>query len=99
MNISIATIQSEATLVVNAYRFYKSQRYNDAIPVLQNMLDLDSRNWQARLFIAVCLLRTGQVQWAEQTLLDMLDQCQEPHLRNQALLVLHVARQEVPNAI
>ena len=92
MQLYITTTQIDTTLALKAYRLYKAAQYNDAIPVLQEILDVEHKNWQARLFLAACFFQTGQMITAERAFTYVYESCTDVELRRTANLALQTLR-------
>ena len=92
MQMYITTTQIDTTIALKAYRLYKAAQYNDAIPVLQEILDAEPKNWHARLFLAGCFFQTGQLIAAERAFTFVQDSCPDVDLKRKATTALQTMK-------
>ncbi len=86
MDLSINTSEVDVAVALEAYGHYKSGRYKDAIPLLQNILDVEPNNWQARLFLAASFFKTGLPMAAQRAFRFVFQSCPDDGLRQKACL-------------
>ena len=82
------TVQVDTQLALAGYVLFKEGRYREAIPSLQDILDHEPRNWQARLFLAACFHKTGQPGAALRALRFVYENCTDVALKQKACLAL-----------
>jgi hypothetical protein len=82
------TTQLDASVALNAYKLYKAGNYQEAIPCLQNILDMEPANWQARLFLGASFHHLGQNWSAQSAFRYVWDNCTDADLRKKACLAL-----------
>lgn len=92
MDLSINTTQVDASVALKAYQLYKSAQYKEAIPVLLDILDVEPRNWHARLFLAACYFKTGQPLASERAFRFTYENCTDEVLTQKACLALQAVK-------
>ena len=90
MKLTVNTDQVDATLALKAYNLYKGGLFGEATQALQEILDVEPRNWQARLFLAVCFSKTDQPGSAQRSLRFVYDNCTDANLRKKAFSALQL---------
>lgn len=95
MDFTVNTQFLDANIALQAYRDYKEGRYNEAIAGLLPILDVEPRNWQARLFLGVCYYKTGQKFGASRAFRYVYDNCNDVELKQKACLALQSVRAEI----
>ncbi len=88
MDLAITTTQIDASVAMQAYRLYKDGKYSEAIPVLQQILDFEPRNWHARLFLSASYFKTNQPMAAERGFRAVFENCPEEELKQKACFAL-----------
>ncbi|MBX9569276.1 MAG: tetratricopeptide repeat protein [Candidatus Obscuribacterales bacterium] len=92
MSNTFNTLVSNLSTVVNAVNLYQSGRYRDAISSLQELLDLEPNNWEARLMLAVCFYKTGQLGAAHRAFDLIVERTTDLDIRQKALEGTEVTR-------
>jgi thioredoxin-like negative regulator of GroEL len=88
MDLNIKTEQIDASVALVAHRLYKEGQYREAIPVLQDILDMEPLNWQCRLFLAACYFKTAQPMAAERALRFVYEKCPDESLKQKACFAM-----------
>jgi hypothetical protein len=88
MQISINTTQFESTIALSAYHSYKAGDFDLATQSLLQVLDVEPRNWLARLMLAVCYHKTEKDFAAERALRFVYQNCPDEALKQRACLAL-----------
>ncbi len=60
MKQTFNTFVSDLSVALTAINLYQAGEYRKAISHIQEILDLEPNNWDARLMLAVCFYKTGQ---------------------------------------
>ncbi|MBX9685460.1 MAG: tetratricopeptide repeat protein [Candidatus Obscuribacterales bacterium] len=60
MEITFNTCNLDASVALKALQLYKAKKYKEAIPALQEILDVEPKNWDARLLLGACYYKTAQ---------------------------------------
>lgn len=58
--ITFNTVQMELASILTGYKLFKAGKYSEATPYLTSVLEIDPENWQARLLLGACYMKTGQ---------------------------------------
>ena len=91
MSTPLTTREIDTTNVLSAYRLYKANMFREATSLLLEILDFEPQNWQARLFLAACYLKTGQPGAAQRSFRMVYDNCPDADLKQRACLALQLA--------
>ncbi len=86
MDLSIRTSEVDVAVALQAHGHYKAGHYKEAIPLLQNILDLEPNNWQARLFLAASFFKTGLPMASQRAFRYVFQSCPDEGLRQKACL-------------
>lgn len=92
--LSLNTTQIDTTVAMKAYNLYKSANYSEAMPALQEILDMEPTNWQARLFLGACFFKTGQPMAAERAFRFVYEKCSDEVLKQKACFAMQVVKNE-----
>jgi len=95
MDFRITTTQLDATVAVKACGLYKEGRFRDAIPVLQDILDMEPRNWQAKLYLGACYYQTGQLAASQRAFRAVYTTCDDNELKQKACMALQAVTAEM----
>lgn len=60
MKLTFSTFVADLAVTLDAVNLYQSGEFRKAINHIQDVLDLEPSNWDARLMLAVCFFKTGQ---------------------------------------
>jgi thioredoxin-like negative regulator of GroEL len=93
------TVQIDTELALSGYALFKDGQYRAAIPLLLEILDLDTRNWQARLLLAACYHKTGQSAAALRALRFVYDNCVDAQLKQKSCLALQAVNASLQQAV
>jgi len=85
MNLTFDIEIVDAKVALRALKQYEEGNFGEAIRTLLEILDLEPKNWQARLMLAVCYYKTKQFISAERTFRFIYDQASERDLRKRGL--------------
>src|SRR5438552_2164650 len=89
MDIKFSTTQLDASLVLGAYKAFKDGNFESAGKSLLEILDVEPRNWQARLLLACCYSKSKQNFAAQRALRFVYENCSDdPDLKAKACLAL-----------
>lgn len=81
---SDARVRESAALAMSAYNFYRNGFFNEAQMAVQEVLNLEPENFQAKLFLAACLHNLGKTEDAKAALLAVYENSPEDYLREKA---------------
>jgi tetratricopeptide (TPR) repeat protein len=95
MEFTVNTTFLDANSALQAYRDYKLGNFDEAIAGLIPILDVEPRNWQARLFLGVCYYKTGQKFGALRAFRFVYDNCTDNELKQKACMALQSVKSEV----
>lgn len=85
MNLTFNTeIATNVSVVLDALNFYQKRQFKEAIEPLMNVLDMEPRNWDARLMLAACYYKTEQYGAAERAFRMIYDNAADIEMRNKA---------------
>lgn len=90
MDLQITTTQLDVSVALNAYRLYKAGEHSQAIPVLQDILDAEPNNHQARLFLGSCFFKSGQNFASQGAFRYVFQNAADPDIRQKACLALQI---------
>lgn len=85
MDITFNTQIVDVTVALNALKLYKAGNYKEAIKHLLDILDVEPRNWDARLMLAACYYKTTQFATAQRAFRFLYDTCPEGDVKKKAL--------------
>lgn len=85
MTLTFNTLIADVSVALRAINFYQSGSYKDAIGDLQSILDYEPCNWDARLMLAACFYKTGQLPAAHRAFSFIKDRCDKDDVRNRAM--------------
>ncbi len=77
-------VRETAALAISAYNFYRNGFFNEAQVAVQEVLNLEPTNFQAKLFLAACLHNLGKTEDAKAALLAVYENSPEDYLREKA---------------
>lgn len=92
MSNTFNTLVHNLSTVVNVVNLYQSGKFRDAIALLQEILDVEPNNWDARLMLAVCFYKTGQVAAAHRAFQLIVEKTTDLGIRQKALEGVDVTR-------
>ena len=98
LDFSINTTFLDANAALKAYNDYKQGRYSEAINGLLSVLDTETRNWQARLFLGVCYYKTGQKFGAVRAFRYVYENCDDAELKSKACVAMQSVKSELEAA-
>lgn len=84
MELSFNTTSVDVSVALNALKFYRSKEYPQAIEKLLEVLDVEPRNWDARLMLGCCYYKTGQYGSAHRAFKMTYDRCSDPDVKEKA---------------
>ncbi|MBX9571772.1 MAG: hypothetical protein K2X77_22965 [Candidatus Obscuribacterales bacterium] len=81
---SEARVRETAALAISAYSFYRNGFFHEAQLAVQEVLNLEPMNFQAKLFLAACLQNLGKTEDAKAALRAVYENSKEEYLREKA---------------
>ena len=84
MDLSFNTSNVDVSIALKALRYYRAKEFGQAIEALLEVLDVEPRNWDARLMLGSCYYKTGQFGSAHRVFKMIYDRCLEPGLKEKA---------------
>lgn len=84
MEITFNTKIVDIAVALNALKLYRTKNYKDAISYLVEILDVEPRNWDARLMLSACYYKTKQYAAAQRAFRFLYDNCPEEDVRSRA---------------
>jgi thioredoxin-like negative regulator of GroEL len=85
MSNTFNTLISDLSVVVEAINFYQAGRFREAMSALLQLLDTEPENWDARLMLAVCYYKTGQIASAHRAFTLIVEKTNSLEIRHKAL--------------
>lgn len=95
MNISFNTENREAAVGLKALQQYKAKQYNEAIASFTEILDLEPRNWDARLLLAASYYKSAQYFTAQRIFMFIKDNCPEREIASKATEALRSTKAQL----
>jgi thioredoxin-like negative regulator of GroEL len=89
MDITFNTQIVDVSVALNALKHYRAGEYKEAITHLVDILDVEPRNWDARLMLAACYYKTGQYATAQRAFRFLHDNSADAETKKKALEGLH----------
>lgn len=77
-------VRETAALAISAYSFYRNGFFHEAQMAVQEVLNIEPSNFQARLFLAACLHNLGKTEDAKAALRTVYENSKEDYLREKA---------------
>lgn len=99
MDITLLTVQVDASVALRAHSLYKSGSYSEAMRVLMDILDIEPNNHQARLYLGACYFKTGQSMAASRALRAVYEKASDPLIRQKACLALQIVSAEITSKL
>lgn len=85
MSNTFNTLISDLSVVVEAINLYQAGRFREAMSALLQLLDTEPNNWDARLMLAVCYYKTGQIASAHRAFSLIVEKTDSLEIRLKAL--------------
>jgi thioredoxin-like negative regulator of GroEL len=85
MELTFNTQTVDVSVALKALKLYREGEFGEATTALLQVLDAEPKNWQARLMLAACYFKTGQLFAAQRAFRVIYDQCADEELRTKAL--------------
>lgn len=85
MQLTFNTINGDATTALRAMRNYRSGNFDLAIQDLQQILDVEPLNWDARLMLGACYFKCGQWSAAHRVFQFINDRTDSLEIRTKAV--------------
>jgi cytochrome c-type biogenesis protein CcmH/NrfG len=92
MDITFNSQNADAALALKALQHYRAKDYKPAQNCLLELLDVDPKNWHARLLLAVCYYKTSQLATAARAFQFIYDGCNDDDVRRKAQEGLRVSQ-------
>lgn len=84
MKLTFNTQNVDIQITLKALNFYRGGDYRQAARALQEILDSEPQNWDARLMLGACYYKSGQYFMADSAFRLILDQCTDIEIRKKA---------------
>lgn len=98
MEFTFNTQVVDVSVALNALKFYKAGQYKEAIAHLQDILDVESKNWDARLMLGACYFKTEQFAAAQRAFKFIYENCPVSETKSRALEGMQAANFKIqPN--
>jgi thioredoxin-like negative regulator of GroEL len=75
MDFTFNTQIVDVSVALNALKFYKAGQYKEATSCLLDLLDVEPKNWDARLMLGACYFKTEQWGAAQRAFRFIFEQC------------------------
>jgi thioredoxin-like negative regulator of GroEL len=85
MDITFNTQIVDVSVALNALKLYKDGNYKEAINHLLSILDVEPRNWDARLMLSACYYKTNQLGSAQRAFRFLYENCTDTDTKRKAL--------------
>lgn len=85
MNLTFDTDIVDAKVALRALKHYEAGDFGNAISTLLEILDIEPKNWQARLMLAVCYYKTSQFISAQRAFQYIYENTSERDMRKKGL--------------
>lgn len=85
MKLTFNTLVVDVSVALKAINRYQAGAYKEAISDLQCILDLEPRNWDARVMLAACFYKTGQYSSAQRAFQFIADKSESVEARAKAM--------------
>lgn len=84
MTLTFNTLIADVSVALKAINLYQAGSYKEAIVELQCILDYEPTNWDARLMLAACYYKTGQLPSALRAFQFIKDRCDKTEVKKRA---------------
>jgi hypothetical protein len=84
MDLSFNTTSVDVSVALKALKHYRAREFNLAIEALLSVLDVEPRNWDARLMLGCCYYKTNQFGSAHRAFKMIYDRCLDADLKQKA---------------
>src|SRR3989338_3017168 len=95
MDITFDTQVVDVSVALNALKHYRAGEYKLAIAALQEILDVEPKNWDARLMLGVSFYRTAQFITAQRAFRYIFDNCPVDAIKRKAMDGLQAANSKL----
>jgi thioredoxin-like negative regulator of GroEL len=85
MEFTFNTQIVDVSVALNALNLYKSASYKEATTHLLNILDVEPKNWDARLMLGACYFKTEQFASAQRAFRFIYENCPLSDTKSRAL--------------
>lgn len=99
MDFTFNTQIVDVSVALNALKFYKAAQYQEATTCLLEILDVEPKNWDARLMLGACYFKTEQYGAAQRAFRFIYEKCPESAVKAKAIEGMQAAtsKLQVPN--
>lgn len=97
MKLTFNTLVVDLSVALKAIKLYQSGEFKQSISAIQDVLDLEPNNWDARLMLAVCYYKTGQYAAALRAFQLIADKTDCIEIRRKANEGVHVTAAKLDN--
>lgn len=91
MDFTFNTQIVDVSVALKALQLYRDKDYKQCLSTLLDVLDMEPRNWQARLMVGACYFKTTQWASAQRTFRWLVDNCDEAETKRKAIEGLQAA--------
>lgn len=84
MKLTFNTQNVDIKITLKALGHYRAGEYQQAASALQEILDTEPQNWDARLMLGACYYKAGKFFMADNTFRLILDQCTDLEIKKKA---------------
>jgi thioredoxin-like negative regulator of GroEL len=85
MEFTFNTQIVDVSVALNALNLYRSGNYKDAVVHLLEILDMEPKNWDARLMLGACYFKTEQFASAQRAFRFIYEKCPISDTKSRAL--------------
>lgn len=85
MEFTFNTQIVDVSVALNALKLYKGGQYKDATAKLLDIIDVEPKNWDARLMLGACYFKTEQFAAAQRAFRFIYENCPVSDTKSRAL--------------
>ena len=85
MDFTFNTSIVDVSVAVNALKLYKGKQYKEATACLLDIIDVEPKNWDARLMLGACYFKTDQFAAAQRAFRFIYENCPISDIKSCAL--------------
>lgn len=99
MNLTFNTQNVNIQVALKALNAYRAGDFMQAASALQEILDMEPQNWDARLMLGACHFKTGHYFQAECAFRNICENCKDTEIRNKARQGMLSAGSKITNRV
>ena len=84
MNLTFNTQNVNIQVALKALEHYRKNQYAEAADALQEILDMEPQNWDARLMLGACYYKSGHYFQAQCAFRMICERASDPEIRKKA---------------